>query len=560
MRPRETRIRRQSSAKIPVKKPNENPRAVKRLRQQEVDSSCHRLSRVPEKHTNRAVENEKQESFAAKIFKNQQDRDNTPPDQKLIRLQEQLDGELENPERFACLIQQKAIRYIIYGENSDEALQSHASIGIFYNQTRRPASAIRHLTKAHKLEQVHQADPDLSLQIAVNTSEAYLDVKASRPAEAGANIGQAAEAIDPYKETEIEDPRLRYRRDLILARIAGSRSKHEEAIRHYQSAWVALDEAGGVENEEGAQLHSRLADSQTALKKRKSAAENYELAYNIYRGLGMDEAADALEPKLPAGDEEDYVPPPPVDGILAGFGRADSIPNLPPVKEPEREAPKSEPRPDAAPAEDLSAGSPEPDEHPDEVQDDRRSEPKEEATEATAEMEKAGEPGKGDQVVGDDRKHRTLSDTGGFETMDDDEDTEGQGAEYDEERTFNGGDDERAGDDEDAAGGGDDEEDNGGRDDDEDNGGDDDDEDNGGDDDETGTDADAEEDEGDGGDNDDEAGRDDDEGGGEEDDGGGDDDNGGGNDDDGGDDEKSDRDDSLGFGGASTGGLDGFDF
>jgi tetratricopeptide (TPR) repeat protein len=294
-----------------VTAPQQTQCPVKKLKQRDMDSACHRPSRVPQKFTaGRAIQNEKQDSYAVSYFKCNPDRkDTTPPERKLAAYEEGLNGNLSSSERFVLLVQQKAARYIVYGETSAEALRSHAAIGSYYRQNDRPESALRHLTRARQLEETNDIDPIESLRIAIDMSESYLAMKTDRKVQAVKNLSQANEAISRHELTEVADARLRYRRDLVIAHIASLRGNHNKAVAHYRRAWNALNESGGTENEEGAVLHAELADSLSIIGKHKTAAENYQRAHEIYTKIGMEEQARRLESRLPTGTEEDIGPP-----------------------------------------------------------------------------------------------------------------------------------------------------------------------------------------------------------------------------------------------------------
>jgi hypothetical protein len=256
------------------------------------------------------VENDKPDSHAAAFFKQNPDaRDSIPPERKLELLDEKLAGDLDPSERFSTLLQQKAVRYIVYGENSAESLHSHRTIGAFYNANNRPASAIRHLTKAQHLQETNQIDEAERMEIAFELSDSYLSIKTEKKAERSRNITQAQQTIDPYAQSEIADARLRYRRDQILGRLSVATDDFESAVAQFESAVGALNEAnGGETKEETAVLYNELADAADALGESQKAGANYRKAYNAFRRLGLDAKADALLPKLSedaAPEEED---------------------------------------------------------------------------------------------------------------------------------------------------------------------------------------------------------------------------------------------------------------
>jgi hypothetical protein len=266
-----------------------------------MDSACHRLSRVPQKFTpGRAIQNEKQDLYAVGYFKCNPDRkDTTAPERKLVTYEERLNGDLSSSERFVLLVQQKVARYIVYGETSAEALRSHAAIGSYYNQNNRPESALRHLTRARQLEETNKVDPVESLQIALDMSESYLAMKTTGKCQAAQNVNQASQTISPHELTEVSDPRLGYRRDLVLAHIASLRGNHSKAVAHSRVAWGALDEFGGTESEEGAVLSAELTEHHRVPQNSRRELPTRPQDIHKHRDGGAGEAARScrLEPK-----------------------------------------------------------------------------------------------------------------------------------------------------------------------------------------------------------------------------------------------------------------------
>ncbi|KAH0793559.1 hypothetical protein GPJ56_002606 [Histomonas meleagridis] len=281
--------------------PRSSQKPVKKLSRKDIDSSSHRLSRVPQKFApNKAVQRENAESFAEKYFRENPDaKDSTQPDEKLKAIEEKLEQEdVEQPEKFKLLVQQKALRFIIYGENSVQALRSYTALGVFYNQNYRPNSALRHLSKAHQLEEMVEIEEEESIVIAVETAIAHLALRNNQQSNSIKRANLAERAISKYKDCDIENPMLRYKRDISKARIYATRGHFDDAINSYEEAWNALDEANnGEEKEETAQLFEELSEACEFAEKMKKAKENYKRASEIYENLGMDQYADDLKQK-----------------------------------------------------------------------------------------------------------------------------------------------------------------------------------------------------------------------------------------------------------------------
>ncbi|EAY20630.1 hypothetical protein TVAG_163260 [Trichomonas vaginalis G3] len=289
------------------------PRKTQKITQRDMDSACHRLSRVPQKFSSsKAVQSEKSEPFAVTYFKNNPDaaQDIRPPDEKLSDIETALQGQLQASEKFSLLVQQKALRFINYGENSPEAFRSFLAIGAFYNEQKRPDSAIRHLNKAKALQEQQKCEvsPDEDAQLAVELADAHLSYKTQK------HTRDAFEALRPHLETEIEDIKYRHRRDLYKARCYNYLEQLDEAQEPYAAALETYDEAHqppeGQENnekendqrketqKEHAKLYCEAADAAERLNHIKTAKRYYREAMNIYSDLGIEQASKGLEIKI----------------------------------------------------------------------------------------------------------------------------------------------------------------------------------------------------------------------------------------------------------------------
>ena len=196
----------------------------------EMDSSSYRLSRVPKKNT-KDLTGEKNESYATLYYKRNPGAtiDKRTPGEKLNeinQLLEDLDNENEEEEKqenegnegekqqnnqekrekrnrgneeedeeedeesneekkfkekLSLLIKKKALVYIIYTEDSYEAVKAHFDIGYHYHHNGKPSSAIRHLMKAKQIgkeEDVNEIlihDQPFAQELDVEAAESYYD-------------------------------------------------------------------------------------------------------------------------------------------------------------------------------------------------------------------------------------------------------------------------------------------------------------------------------------------------------------------------------------------------
>ena len=287
----------------------------KRLTQRDMDSSCHRLSRVPQKFsTSKAIQAEKSEPYAVSYFKNNPEaaQDIRPPDEKLQEIEQSLqDPNLEASEKFALLVQQKALRFIAYGETSPEAVYSYAAIGTFYNENHRPESAIRHLNKAKELidESGVEVEPDDKVQVAVELATAHLTFKTAK------HTNEAYNALEPYKDVEIEDQYYVHMRSLDMAKILNYKGEHEEANEYYKECCKSYEQAHEYEqnsqeyaaksNELWAKLYLEAADNAEEAEKPGDAKDFYKEAANKFEAAGKQDMADSLKEKIHECEEEE---------------------------------------------------------------------------------------------------------------------------------------------------------------------------------------------------------------------------------------------------------------
>lgn len=277
--------------------------------QRDMDGAAHRLSKPADKFSaNRAVPSEKPEPYCVVYFRNNPDAvDIRPPAEKLQDLYDKLEEDLEPSLKFTTLIQIKSAQYMLHGENSAEALRAHAQLGFFYNENLRPQSALRHLEKAHSLERTNTIEPEETIEIAVETAQAHISLKnESKKNTTTRHVMQAEETLRPYYDTEIEDLHLRYKRNLVKARIFSAKKKYDEALELYEIALQTLQEENdGEETPEEAKLFVEMAETAELRNLRRKAGNYYKRAYDIFQNLGMEESAKNIEDKLPDSDDED---------------------------------------------------------------------------------------------------------------------------------------------------------------------------------------------------------------------------------------------------------------
>ena len=242
-------------------------------------------------------------TYAVAYFKNNPDAnlDMRPPTEKLAEFESRLrDFGLESEDKFEILIHEKSLNHIIHGENSVEVLRSCLALGEFYNENQRPGSALRHLQKASQIKQAHRVGASEEIRIAVETAAAYLALRGPDRAENQKHLDKASEALKGVLDCEIDDAELRYRRDLVKARMLLARNKIEAAMRQYDVAMESLDEVNaGEDSVASAKLYQEVAGAAETAKDSEKAGDYFLKAYTAFTRLGLKENAAMIKQKVP---------------------------------------------------------------------------------------------------------------------------------------------------------------------------------------------------------------------------------------------------------------------
>lgn len=269
----------------------------------EINSNCYRLSKT-QPLGSKKITQDKTESYSTKYFREHQDEadDVRSPLQKLKEVDSQLENEIEDEEeRFTLLMKQKTFRYMVYGEKSIEALYSHVSLGEHYNFVTKTQSSIRHFKMAKQIASGVELDEDTKAAIAVGLSEAYLIDSLENPK----SLTQAAKELKPVLKATITDPYLRFRRDILIARIVYTKGNIDEAYEAYIAASETLPQCNPPSDEPTADIYLEIAECGRLCGCGKDVVDQYQKAYDIYKELKMDDKADEIEPYTHADYFED---------------------------------------------------------------------------------------------------------------------------------------------------------------------------------------------------------------------------------------------------------------
>jgi len=250
----------------------------------------------------RGPANEKIETYADIYFRENPNAviDTDPPEVKMAKLEEKLSSnELEISEKFTILIQMKAMITILYGDESIESLKIHARLGRLYNENHRPQSALRHLQLSQEISKKINIDQQESISIAVETAEAHLALRNDNRQESQKHITKAMEVLSPFLNSPISDLELRYRRDLVNARVYTAGHKFELALEQYQHARETLESASqGEAGLQIAKLCVEISEVAEAMNDIAKTREYSEMAYETFMRLGMSGSASIVKPKV----------------------------------------------------------------------------------------------------------------------------------------------------------------------------------------------------------------------------------------------------------------------
>ena len=247
------------------------------------------------------------ETYAVAYFKNNPDAnlDTRPPKEKLSELESRIDDfGLDSEDKFAILIHRKSLSQIIYGSDSVEMMRCYIALAEFYNENQRPSSALRNLQLANQLRQNKLGTASDEIAIAVATADSHLSLRNDNRVENQKHIDQAAESLKTVLDVEISDAELRFKRDLVKARLFSARNKTDAAVKQYEIALESLDEtSGGEETTVSAKLYVEIATVAELAKDSEKAGDYFWKAYTTFTRLGMSENALTIKEKVPKGKQ-----------------------------------------------------------------------------------------------------------------------------------------------------------------------------------------------------------------------------------------------------------------
>ena len=245
---------------------------------------------------------EKIETFADIYFKEnpQINIDLDLPEIKLKKLQEKIDTiDLEIHEKFTILIQMKALISLIFGDSHIETLRIHVKLGRLYNENHRPQSALRHLLYSQELSKNISIDQNELLSMAIEIAESHLSLRNDNKIETQKHINLAMEILNPFLLIHIEDLELRYRRDIVNARVYTAGHKYEKALEQYQHAKETLEEVSkGEADLQIAKLFVEISEVAEAMNDLQRTREFSDKAYETFMKLGMNGSANIIKPKV----------------------------------------------------------------------------------------------------------------------------------------------------------------------------------------------------------------------------------------------------------------------
>jgi hypothetical protein len=248
------------------------------------------------------------DSYAAGYFRSNPNAvvDTADPESKLRDFESQLENsELDDTQRFQLLIRSKAMVYLLYGEDSPESLRIHAKLGAFYNETHRPQSALRHLKKSQEISEIcsergDDIDQKDLVLIAVDTAEAHLSSRDDNAQESQKHINRANACLKQIQDYETDDLDLRYRCELVNARVLSAGRHPEKSFDQYEQAMGTLSEKlGGEPDTQLAKLYIEMCEVAEKIDDDERKVGYAEQAYKTFLSLDMYHSAEECAKKYP---------------------------------------------------------------------------------------------------------------------------------------------------------------------------------------------------------------------------------------------------------------------
>lgn len=206
--------------------PTNKPKTAqkKTISQSQLDGSTFRLSKPPKIRSTITPQSETYEKYSTRYFRDhpEEDDDLRDPKEKLMEIDGLITDDTEGDELFNLLVKQKCLRSMIYGESSQQVVNSLVSIGNYYQKTDRPKSAIRHFQNGREIGKATELTGESKAELSVGMAESYFSMKD----QGKKNVTSAKSALADATNIDIEKSALKFRRDHLVAQIA--HYNHEE--------------------------------------------------------------------------------------------------------------------------------------------------------------------------------------------------------------------------------------------------------------------------------------------------------------------------------------------
>ena len=278
-----------------------NNQPTKRLSQSQIDGTMFRLSKPAQIKSSVSSLSSTYEKYSTRSFREhpEDDDDLRSPKEKLMDYDNIEEG--TSKETFIALTKQKILRSIQFGENSKEVVESHISLGRYYQNTDRPQSAIRHYEKGKQISQKTELQSqDSSTAISVGLAESHMALKQ----ESKKHISQAASAISNASDCEVIDAQLHFRRDKIKAEIAYEQ-KDEKCCDYYITAeQTMIENSLEDESETTADFYLRIASVLSEYEKKDKIEKYARKASELYKKLDKEDKAFEAEQLIPPPEEK----------------------------------------------------------------------------------------------------------------------------------------------------------------------------------------------------------------------------------------------------------------
>lgn len=190
---------------------------------------------------------------------------------------------------------------MVYGESSQQVVNSHVAIGNYYQNTERPKSAIRHFQNGRQIAKNTEVTNESKAELLVGLAESHFELKESGKK----NVSAAEAALSEAKSLDIDKSSLKFRRDYLAAKIA--RYNHEDTAcdLYITAEKTMVDGCLDDENLETAEFYLEAAHTAFDAQNVEAANKFAKEASKRFNSLGNSEKQNEAESLIQVQEEEE---------------------------------------------------------------------------------------------------------------------------------------------------------------------------------------------------------------------------------------------------------------